>query len=290
MAPAAADAETLVAKPGLLRHRRYAAFGILVVWTLAIWVSLIGKAIVDSSTDYIQHFTNWGWTINVVYYTLDIIATICDWVQGDEDHVALSFVINTLLWTLLGTVWVIFWMVTAILAINPGMLTDSGMSLGVILVFHVWFHYLPAIFALLYVFALRPGDITRAITFLLGYDSTKLSVYKQVFIFFMLLFLLPISFALIYRAVFDPNDIYNVNIPMYAWVLATVAIVVITNGLTLWFLYTTMAAPAAVASAPPDGRKERRRKTTFAPSSIVPIPMSSRDQVVVLTHRQASHA
>ena len=60
--------------PDRFRRGQLAKIVILdVLWSIVLWGVLIYKIVNDSPEEYFKYYTNWTWTYNTMFYTVDFI-------------------------------------------------------------------------------------------------------------------------------------------------------------------------------------------------------------------------
>ena len=200
--------------PAHLTTRRLIYLGILSIWVGILWIMLIGKVTTGTWDDYLRHFTNWMWTYNTIYYTLDLVTLGMLRNRAWEHNVLL-----VVWWNLFGNVWLVFFLVFILLYDNPYIVLDvmeeygGDMYAGSVLVFERVFHVLPAVFALFALF-MRMPDLILAMRYEFEHNWRRgRPIYLYAYI--GVTFLLSFTPFLIYYICLDPNEVYGVNTPVW---------------------------------------------------------------------------
>lgn len=126
-------------------------------WTVVLAAS-VGFKLRGASTgaDYMQHFTNWSWSLMLAYYAIDTLS----WLEPGWQRRLARFNAVVLFWLMHGVAWTVFTLMLLVFDDNPHILEqvaegyDGNMTL-------VWngdrlFHVVPALVNLLYAMLQRP--------------------------------------------------------------------------------------------------------------------------------------
>jgi hypothetical protein len=140
---AAANTETPLAK-GLRRIRLVVIFA----WAAVLWTGVIYKLATGSVLDYVQHLTNWAWTVSAVFYGLEAASLLTVFTRLSAFNVASLFWLN---W---GVHWIVFTLMFFVLYNNSNLLSEiakaSALSLGVVYDGDRAFHVVPSVVNLIY--------------------------------------------------------------------------------------------------------------------------------------------
>jgi hypothetical protein len=179
------------------------AFFLSFALALLLWISLFVRAELDGVSTYMQYFTNWMFTFNVVFYTGDVVSYF-DW-TGSIQHFWIAFV----WWPFFANVAQVFWLVIVLLVQNPDLLMESAdeYGLGLTLAVERFIHVIPFVFCLLWGI-LRVRDITHVMARFPWADG-----YKWLFVLYVAYnLLLANAFLLCYWANYDFYEVYNVSL------------------------------------------------------------------------------
>lgn len=179
-----------------------------VVWVGILWVVLVGKNASDGPWLYYHYFTNWMWTMNVVFYTVDL-ATYTDWTGTAQ-----FFWIYVAWWPFFGNVCQVFVLVFPLLYINPAILIDTADEIGwsSALIGERLVHVIPFFRAILWLL-LRQRDIVDV----LGHFWWHKARDRKFFIGYLMMVLVGANgIIIIYCLNHDFRRVYGVDIQPFA--------------------------------------------------------------------------
>lgn len=187
---------------------------------LLLWIALFVRVGLDGVPTYIQYFTNWMFTFNVIFYTGDVISYL-DW-TGNLQHYWIAFI----WWPFFANVAQVFWLVFILLIQNPDLLMQSAEEYGLGLTLGVerFIHVIPFVFCLLWGI-LRLRDIVHVMSRFPWVDGYK-GLY---FVYLVYNFFIANSFLFCYWANYDFYEIYGVSIYPAAGILLIEIIYLVHN-------------------------------------------------------------
>lgn len=197
-------------------------------WTAALWTILIGKLIEDGIYNYTIHYTDWNWTINAVFFLLDLITFFP---KAKKLRLPLYYLF---VWIANGSSWLVFYLIFVLfednvqLLINMSTLGGGKYELGFLINMNTVFHILPAMFMLAYL-PIRRREITRVYATI--YKQFNSTVYPLYVAFILLVPLMYIGF---FEAIFDIRQIYGITLSKFYLVLIVLAVIAIMNGVPLY--------------------------------------------------------
>lgn len=121
-----------------------------IIWATICWIGVAAKLFNDDPGQYVEHYTNWGWTMNALYYSFDLIFILLPTRTWEFRLLFIFF------WQLTFNVWMIFVLVFPMLLSNPGTITDNfkenggDFDPGVVFVGDRIFHVVPVVVWFLY--------------------------------------------------------------------------------------------------------------------------------------------
>lgn len=200
------------------------------IWVIFLSFVLVDKLIVGSWIEYIEHFTNWSLTFLLLFGFLAFI--YYPWKPIYRCVMLLLYL------PVYGTTWVVYLGVAVIFLLNPDLLLDyfKRYDAGFVIVANEIFHSLPLIVHTTYGWyhaAVIRHAIKHNFKYCLhryGWDGAIWFVLYQVYF--------PILIIGFYRLVFDPNEIYGVNIPAWAAAIGIFIILTIFNGIPVLYIIT----------------------------------------------------
>lgn len=202
--------------------------GINVVWVSLLWTVLIGKNIGDGPWLYYHYFTNWMWTLNTIFYTVDLIG-YADWTGTLQFYwICIAW------WPFFGNVCEVFALVIPLLYINPAILLDTAEEIGwpTALLGERIVHVIPFFRAMLWLL-LRQQDVIDV----LSHFWWRTTRDKKFFVCYVILVvLLANAMIAAYVLNFNFHRVYGIELSWW-WVLVMVeAIYALTIVLPIIFL------------------------------------------------------
>lgn len=200
------------------------------LWALILWAGAIGKIASDDVLDVVQHYTNWVWFMQTAYYTVDIISLLRD-TRGLEFNLLFG-----VWWVVFPNIWVVFWLVFAMIYSNPEVITDNfeenggDYYAGTVLVADRIFHVLTAVYSAWY-FAWRIPDLVDIYNIAFGPDwrhGTGARKYGVIVYIFLMTLLAFMPFFIYYNS-FNIKEVYEVTTPVWAGIMILLGSVIITN-------------------------------------------------------------
>lgn len=200
-----------------------------IIWVTICWIGVGAKVVSDDPGQYVEHYTNWGWTINAVYYSFDLIFILF---PTRTWEFRLLYIFS---WQLFFNVWMIFVLVFPMLLSNPGTITDNfkqnggDFDPGVVFVGDRLFHVVPPIASFLY-FYWRQVDYMAIYAMMYlepwimrikhPYDWRNYGIiwYLVALVFF------NTTFFWVYYNAFDFKVIYEVDTPVWIGFLILIGI------------------------------------------------------------------
>lgn len=143
---------------GIERLRMYpwkwVEFVVNVVWVFVLWFIFSAKVPTDGPWLYFHYFTNWMWTTNVLYYTVDLLTYL------DYSGTLQFYWLYVAWWPFFGNVCQVFWLVIPLLWLNPRIVVETAEQIGwsATLVGERIVHVLPLVRAWFYLWC-RSRDI-----------------------------------------------------------------------------------------------------------------------------------
>lgn len=223
----AACAECTV-PPHMRNVRIMIIFVLTFIFVTFVWIGVLYKAFADSTQDYLQHFTNWMWTFAAIYYTLDLVSMLM------VNRFLESMLLFWLWWIYFSNVMVVFWLVFIMVYDNPRVITDEFESnggdyyAGLVLVADKVFHIIPELFAVVYLGFRIPDfvdvfhiEFTPTDDMSLKYPMVAyITMVKRVIVYLILLTCVACPLVILtYYNMFDINQVYEVDTPVYLGVL-----------------------------------------------------------------------
>src|SRR5271169_3236024 len=72
------------------------------IWITVLWIGIVAKIAEDSGAEFLKHYTNWGWALNAVYYTFDLIFLL------QATRLFEFYLLYMFFWQLTFNIWMIF--------------------------------------------------------------------------------------------------------------------------------------------------------------------------------------
>lgn len=198
---------------------------IQILWIIFIVAAATEKIEHNTWGDYIRHFTNWSWTLQILFYSLTWLGF---WYPDLLYAVLVVFFFVT--W---GTIWVVLTLVVALILTDAHFIMQyvKRYSAGVVIFGNDLYHVFPVIVILLFAFALKQ-ELHNAFRWAL--EDIKSNFWRAV-IGIVQIFS-PIILLLMYISIFDPVQVYNARIsPVMGAVIAVVTLI-LASGFAYWYL------------------------------------------------------
>ncbi len=173
------------------------------LWGLTLWVGAIVNIQYEGFGVYHQYFTNWMWTVNLLFYTASLIGLL-EW-TGTIQYYVVLFV----WWPVFANISQVFWLVIVILYYNPDMITDAGdeYGYGVVLLVDKIKHVIPFLVALAWLHLQWPD-----IVFLLSEIYNDKHGVRSIVLYIIANLFLGHAIIIGYCLNFDFRVVYNVDI------------------------------------------------------------------------------
>lgn len=133
---------------------KWVDFVVNVVWVFLLWLVFGSKVPSDGPWLYFHYFTNWMWTSNTIYYTVDLLTYL------DYSGTLQFYWLYVAWWPFFGNVCQVFWLVIPLLWMNPRIVVETAEEIGwsATLVGERLVHVLPLVRAWFYLWC-RSRDI-----------------------------------------------------------------------------------------------------------------------------------
>lgn len=175
-----------------------------------------GKIVEFGFFAYIQHFTNWSWSLQIFFYFSTLAAPFISvgLIRHDSAIGRFTlFIIVALFFAVNGIVWVVVVVVSVLLGTNSPFLTDIFEKLPptIVMLGNDVFHFWPLVFILVYYIMyhrLIYFAINRALN---GTNVLRSPSRTLVFIIYEAYFFTG-SFLFAYSLLFDPHEVYKTDV------------------------------------------------------------------------------
>lgn len=216
---------------------RVLGFIISLIWAVITWFLLLWKTNSDGSPNVAQFFTNWIWTVNLIFYTLDIISYL------DSDGSIFFNIISMIFPILHGTNWVVFLVVFLILDENPNLILQEGANhpLGLVFIGDRFYHVLPLVVMLLYM-VFRRYMIGQVVHFWLAQLPKSYNIFWMVWVL-----LSPFLLILVYFGLYNAIQIYSLTVSIWLLALFIIIVVLVANGIFI-FLFKDGSSSIVIKS------------------------------------------
>lgn len=201
------------------------------LWSVVLWILMIGKIVKSGVSKYSIHFTNWGWTLSLILFTLDILSRFDRRKVTKDSPIRTDSMITIMFfWLANGIQWEIFWLFLLIVNNNPNVLESEFKKNGgeyddgFVFVMNTVFHVIPAIMLLLYTF-LRKEAIGRAVEFF----TKEVDLWISIGFFLLETIAFPGFITLMYFLDTDAHQIYETTVPNIVLIFVGIAILIVHN-------------------------------------------------------------
>lgn len=211
------------------------------LWSLVLILGFIGKWVSDSAKEFLDHYTNWVWSINTFFYPIYFFSLF------QASRTIEKYLLYIFWWPLSFNNWAMFILVFLMLLSNPGTVTDNfkenggDFSAGVVLVADRVFHVIPPLMWFI-VFSFNSKDL-REIYKIMYQDSILRWFFnpwdvRNNMVFFYILITMFVSVApfFVYYNAFDFKIIYEVSTPTWCGILIVIGVLIISVLLPLFYL------------------------------------------------------
>lgn len=177
----------------------------VVVWFGILAAAAIYKLATSPLYDYVCHLTNWAWTAQLVFYSLDLLSYV------DRTGKFSFAIVSQLFWLMNGLDWMVFTLMFAVLDNNPMLfvqIAEQGdIPLGIVMNGDRLFHIVPSLINFAYLL-LNRKVISRCVEIFVGKQAPLASkIYYSVYATFFSPMLPP----LIYLCMFNPQLVYGIT-------------------------------------------------------------------------------
>ena len=212
-----------------MRFKRALLLIFIIVWLLALYSAAILKITSDGFHSYFMHFTNWNWTIHIIFFSSELYALF----TGHEWHRIINLIV--FFWIVNGTSWLVFWLVFLMIRDNPdailGLIKEKGgpYEAWVVLDGHALSHVLIIVTLLVYSMLVW-RHLIDGVIFMVGRK-----IRSRAFALASMM-LYPLLIIGLYITFFDFQTIYGLSTHL-AWImLLAVAVVLIFNVLPVFLI------------------------------------------------------
>lgn len=214
---------------------------IALLWTQAqsAWGSLMASAalvkiIEFSFFNYLQHYTNWSWTLQAVFYLLTAPGPILLATGARRPMRAVIFVIAVLLMPLWGVVVVVAVLVILMIATEAREIDEvfAQFPPGRVMLGNDIYHFVPVIGLLIY-FALNKRTVFYALNLAMQGRDSEGRVYLSWPLFLYQAYGGTAITMLAYNTFFDPRRVYGSDVHVVWCVLAIILSLTISNAIPL---------------------------------------------------------
>ena len=209
--------------------------GFSLAWGVVTLGVLIGKFVMEDFNSYATHFTNWNWTLTVLFFLSDVLSHLEGLAyRQNEIGPIRSFLCTYGFWTAYGSAWLVFILVFIMFADNSDVFTSLAKpfggkySFGFLLNMNTVFHTLPAMAVAVYLY-LNERDIVTAHREYIG----SRQVWGIQFLYTFGVLLIPILILAVYNMAIDIRKVYGLDTNLGLLILAAIGIVFAFNGITL---------------------------------------------------------
>ena len=199
---------------------------------LGVWeFILIGTALLKiydaSLATYFTYFTNWSWTLYVVFYALVIEGYAFYQPLLRSTIVYLFFLVHGNAWT----VWIVL---MGIYLTNPEFLMEAiEENSGGLVIFGSNLYHVVPLFAIILFIAGHLGIIIQSIS-----EHLNSIRYVEVRVLWYIWYLLGNAlFVGLYALVRDPRRVYTPDFPLWAGIFMVLLVTLIVNGFSIYYFY-----------------------------------------------------
>lgn len=200
----------------------------VILFIIYSWILIMLASVIDSITfgfvdDFVKHFTNWAWTLEMIFFFL----LVTGWIGSD---LLFEIMCKYFLLPLWGLSWIVFVLVLALV------LRDGNFVLrylvkhksGWVFFGNAFYHYIPPIlFSIIFVgMSVEIHAVFNKWT--KDFVWTKI---EYVLMFIYLTYLAPLFVMCLYAIIFDYKKIYDTTMPLYLGLIICLIVLTIFNGL-----------------------------------------------------------
>ena len=203
---------------------RYLLAILLFLWILILWAAAIDKVVVWGLDDYIQYFTNWSWTLQLIYYTLDLLF------YADGTRCAHYYLLMILWWPLFLTVTAVFILVMVVIGVDAKLFETAvkQYSVSAMLLGDRVVHVIPFVIVIIYAAtcAAEIGEVMGAMC-----DNGK---YGIRFIRYVVInYATPIAYVFLYMVTNNYQKVYHVSTNIAVACVAVAILYAVIYGIAL---------------------------------------------------------
>lgn len=197
------------------------------VWLGVLIGALAYKSSGTESIEIIQHFTNWSWFLQILFYAATLIGYF--WTPLFDISVALGF------FAVNGLAWFVYALILAIIAHDEEVILKytKDYDAGIVIIANDLFHVAPVIFVLLFALVNRAliekifvrNTISASDPFALVYSFSVYQIYGgSIFLVFL------------YLLFFDPRKVYSFDVNLLGPAAIAIVVLSLVNGIPYFLI------------------------------------------------------
>ena len=252
-------------------HTIRLSFLLLIATLWAVFLIFLATARIthgsEGLNEYVRHFTYWSLSVQIIFYVLAVIGLVIALFFRYE--IFLYYIYLFVFWITFGMVILVFWTMPVLLHLNPGILLLNMKSFGGtfedgnVLVANYLYHYAPMGILLFYTIV-----SFREIESAYAYANDKIFPQEKGALGARVLYIVayvfaPIIIFFIYHAIFDYEEIYQVDFPEYLAILAGLILVFFFSSLLItlaaFYHYPYAESSLTTETETPEERKIIRK-------------------------------
>ena len=208
------------------------------VYVIMLWAVLLLKISVNSLRDFDMFFTNWSWTLQSIFYSVDAMCFL------DESRYCHYLLLLVAWWPIMITVVAVFILVNVVIFTDDTLFVVAVKQYGVadMILGHTLVHIIPLIVVIMYGYV-RSKQITESIAML---KDSKGSYGSRLLMYIMINYIYPILIVVAYLLINDYTRVYHVrtNAALAVPLVIVLYMVIYVIGLAVVFPRTDRDGPS----------------------------------------------
>ncbi len=202
------------------------------IFAIILWGGFIAKLASESFFEFIQHYTNWVWSMVTFFCTVLCISLMMStrWMELQ--------VIYVFLWPVMFNTWTMFFLVFLMVESNPGTITDNfkenggDFDPGDVFVADRLFHVVPPIFMLLTLFVLSTDikemyDVIFSSQWQKRFKKPYVIANNSIFFYILMMSIASLLPFFVYYNAFDFRWVYSVKTSIWIGILLVICVLVL---------------------------------------------------------------
>ncbi len=191
------------------------------IWDILLISTELAKVFGWGLREYDQYFTNWSWTLQSIFYTVDLLCYL------DGTRYAHFLLLLVGWWTTYMTVVAVFILVHVVIVVDATLfeIMDKQFGLSNTIIGHIYIHILPLVMLLIWL-AVRSPEITESMAMVKR--QGRLALYIGLNFFY------PLVFVAVYMIINNYKKVYHVKLQPGVAVPLLLILYIVLYAISIW--------------------------------------------------------